>query len=104
MGTNTGLLFGGIFLYSLDISATTVGLVAWAEDWSREGRFDSIIDRFQTGYPAGGLVFSPLPGIIADFCNGSYVSAFAFFTPCTVFVIAAAKFMYVKQKRNYNFF
>ncbi len=102
MGTNTGLLFGGIFLYSLGISATTVGRVAWAGDWSREGQFDSTIVRFQIGYAAGGLIFSPLPGIIADFCNGSYVPAFAFFTACTVFVIAAAQFMYVKQKRNFN--
>ena len=102
MGTNTGLLFGGIFLYSLGISATTVGRVAWAGDWSSEGQFDSIIVRFQIGYAAGGLIFSPLPGIIADFCKGSYVPAFVLFTACTVFVIAASQFMYIKQKRYFN--
>ena len=59
MGTNTGLLFGGIFLYSLGISATTVGRVAWARDWNREGQFDSIIVRFQIGYAAGGCSFRP---------------------------------------------
>ena len=104
MDTNTGLLFGGIFLYSLGISAMTVERVAWARDWSREGLFDSIIVRFQIGYAAGGMIFSSQPGIIADFSNGSYVPSFAFFTACAVSVIAAVQFMYVKQKRSYNFF
>ena len=100
MGTNDVLLFGGTFLYSMGLAATTVGLAAWAGDWSRPDQYDRTIQRFQIGYAAGSLLFSPLPGIIADFCGGSYVPAFFFFTLCTVFVILSAQFMYVKHRGN----
>ncbi len=98
MGTSTPLLFSGTCLYSAGLAATTVGLAAWAGDWSRADQYDETTRRFQIGYAAGSLLFSSLPGIIADHCDGSYVPAFLLFTVCTAFVILAAQYMYVSHR------
>ncbi len=99
MGNHISLLFAGTFFYSAGLAMTTVGLTAWAGDWSGPGQYDRTVRRFQIGYAAGGLVFSPLPGILADAFGGSYRPAYLVFTACTVFVLSAAQFMYRKQRR-----
>ena len=99
MGTDPVLMFGGVFLYSAGLAMTTVGLTAWAGDWSGPGQYDATVRRFQIVYAAGGLLFSSLPGILADRFGGTYVPAYMFFTACTAFVLFAAQYMYRKQKR-----
>ena len=98
MGTNTKLMFAGSFLYGLGLALTTVGLTTWAGEWSRPEQFDRNVRRFQIGYTAGGLVFSALPGILADRSGGSYVPAYVFFILCTVYVLFACQFTFIRLR------
>ncbi|MBO4317280.1 MAG: MFS transporter [Mailhella sp.] len=94
------LLLCGVVLYSTGLALTTVGLTAWAGDWSAPGQYDETTRRFQTGYAAGGLMFSCLPGFLADSFGGSYVPAYLFFCACAVIVLAAAQALYARQGRS----
>ena len=98
MGTSKALMFSGAFLYGFGLAVTTVGLTAWAVEWSRPEQFDRDVRRFQIGYTGGGLLFSSLPGVIADRCGGSYVPAYIFFAVCTIFVLGAAQYTFMKLR------
>lgn len=94
MGTRPLLLFIGISLYGAGLSFTTVGLTACAADWCAEGQYDSLTRWLQIGYAAGGLVFSSLPGILADRFGGSYVPAYIFFTVSAFLVLFTVQGVY----------
>ena len=100
MGTNDVMMLGGVVLYSVGLAMTTVGLTAWAGDWSSTNQYDATIRRFQIGYAAGGLAFSSVPGILADRFGGSYIPAYLVFTACAIIVLLSAQFMYLKQRRG----
>ena len=82
MGTSTALLFFGVLFYSAGLALTTVGLTAWCGDWCRPEQYEATVRRFQIGYALGGLVFSALPGALADRSGGSYTPAYLLFTLC----------------------
>lgn len=90
----TALLFAAMVIYGMGLPLTTVGITAWAGDLSGPEQYDSTIQRFQVGYAAGGLVFSSLPGILADRAGGSYVPAYVFFTGCALFMLLAIQLVY----------
>ena len=100
MGHDPVLMFGGVFLYSAGLAMTTVGLTAWAGDWSTAEQYDATVRRFQIVYAAGGLIFSSLPGILADHFGGTYVPAYMFFTVCTAAVLFTAQHMYRIHKNG----
>ena len=87
----------GVFLYSIGLAMTTVGFTAWAGDWSTPEQYDAAVRRFQIGYAAGCLLFSSLPGILADRHGGSYIPAYMFFTFCAAAVLITAQVIYKKQ-------
>jgi len=97
MGNNRTMLFSGILLYSAGLALTTVGLTTWAGDWSSGKDYDRTVRRFQIGYAAGGLLFSSVPGIIADHAHGSYVPAYMVFTGFAVVTLPAVQMMYRKR-------
>lgn len=94
MGSSVVLLFLAMCGYGTGLATTTVGLTAWAGDLSTPEQYDGNIRRFQLGYAAGTLVFSSLPGILADRFGGSYVPAYIFFTVCAVFVVLSVQWLY----------
>ncbi len=96
VGTHKIILFAAMCLYGIGLAFTTVGLTAWAGDFSNGQEYDKTVRRFQLGYTAGGLLFSSLPGILADRFNGSYIPAYVFFVVCTLFVIFSVQFVYKK--------
>lgn len=93
-GGNAALLMLAMIVYGLGLPLGTVGLTAWAGDLTRPELYDDTIRRFQAGYAAGGLLFSTLPGILADRFGGSYVPAYIFFTACAVFTVFAIQWTY----------
>ena len=93
-GGNTALLMLAMIVYGLGLPLGTVGLTAWAGDLSAPEQYDDTIRRFQVGYSAGGLLFSTLPGLLADRFGGSYVPAYVFFTGCAVFTVFAIQWTY----------
>ena len=95
-GGKTLLLYAAMIVYSMGLPLGTIGLTAWAGDLSSPEQYDATIQRFQTGYAAGGLVFSTLPGILADRFGGSYVPAYMFFIACAAFTVAVIQRVYRK--------
>jgi len=94
------LLYLAMIVYGLGLPLGTVALTAWAGDLSSPEKYDETIRRFQVGYSAGGLVFSTLPGVLADRFGGSYVPAYIFFTACAVFTVFAIQRTYRRAGRK----
>lgn len=94
IGTNRTVLYSAMCLYGTGLALTTVGLTAWVGDFCCGIEYDKTVRRFQIGYSAGSLLFSSVPGILADRFAGSYVPAYAFFALCTVVVIASVQWVY----------
>ena len=94
IGGRTAMLFIAMIVYAMGLPLGTVGLTAWAGDLAAPEQYDETIRRFQVGYSAGGLVFSSLPGILADRFGGSYVPAYIFFTACAVFTVVVIQRLY----------
>lgn len=88
------VVFIAMCTYGAGLALTTTGLVTWAGDLSSPATFDITVRRFQIGYAAGGLVFSTLPGILADQFGGSYIPAYIFFTACTVYILFSVQWTY----------
>ncbi|MCI6647356.1 MAG: MFS transporter, partial [Oscillospiraceae bacterium] len=57
------------------------------------------VQKFQTAYSIGALVFSPVPGILAD-ASGSYLPAYALFTLQSVVILAVLQVTYRKCGAN----
>ncbi len=93
-------LLSAMSLYGVGLALTTVGLTAWAGDFSSHEEYDRTIRRFQIGYAAGTLVFSSLPGILADRFGGSYIPAYIFFALCAVFVVLSVQHTYRQISRE----
>ena len=94
MGSSVVLLFLAMCGYGTGLATTTVGLTAWAGDLSTPEQYDRNVQRFQLGYAAGTLLFSSLPGVLADRFGGSYVPAYVFFAGCAVFVVLSVQWLY----------
>lgn len=93
------ILYLGMGLYGFGLAVTTVGLTAWAGDWTSKDNYDITIQRFQLLYAIGSFIFAPFPGIVADFFNGNYIPAYVFFAVSTIFILIVVQRMYLKYKR-----
>ena len=96
MGTHKVLLFVGITTLSAGLVLGTVGLTTWAGDLSGSKQYESTVRRFQISYASGGLIFSSIPGILADHFNGSYVPAYMMFFLCALFILVTIQIIYRK--------
>lgn len=88
----------GIVIYSLGLGMTTIGLTLWASQLSQPKDFDTNNRRLQVGYVAGGLIFSSVPGILADMNRGSYKLAILLFAVTSAFAVLAIQGVYNKAK------
>ena len=91
---STALLMAGMLLYGCGLAFTTVGMTAWALDLSAPEQQERTVRYFQIGHSGGGLLFSSLPGILADRFGGSYVPAYLFFIFCALFVLLTIQGIY----------
>lgn len=87
------LPFAAAVLYGFGVPMSTVGLSVWAEDFSAPERFDWALRLFQTGYGLGALVFSFMPGAVADVC-GSYAPSYVIFLACGIFALLSVQSTY----------
>lgn len=97
---NVALFVLGSMAYGAGASLSSVGLMAWAADFSSPGEHDRNAQRFQLCFGAGGFIFSPFPGIVADACGGSYVPSFALFALMALFTTTAMLMQYRKARAN----
>lgn len=77
----------------------TIGPSVWANDMATRDAYPVVIRRLQISYAGGALLFSNIPGILADHF-GNYIPAYLMFTllmlASTILVIAA--YRYKKRK------
>ena len=57
---------------------------------------DETIRRFNMGYAAGSMLFSPLPGILADLSKGSYVPAYLLFALFSLVQLLLIQGVYIR--------
>lgn len=104
VGKGTVVLYTSMVIYSTGMAYMSVGLSAWAGDLASDRQYDRTVQMFQACYAAGSLVFSPLPGMIADRNEGSYVPAFAMFAVMAVLILLSIQLIYrrsaKKNKKN----
>ena len=62
-----------VILFCIGLAFATVGLTVYAEDLAKPEAFSGTLRQFQICYLLGGMLFSPIPGLLADW-TGSYVS------------------------------
>ena len=89
-------LYLGMAAFVIGISIAMTGPAAWSGDLSEPEQFDRTIQRFQKMYTLGSLIFTLMPGMIADRCGGSYLPAYWIFLAFTVYLIAAIQRQYIK--------
>ena len=102
IGKSRIIMYGSTMLYSFGLSFTAMGLAVWAGDLSAAKDYDRNVQLFQALYSAGSLLFSSLPGIMADRFGGSYVPAYALFTVLAVYVVFAVQVSYIRISKRRN--
>ncbi len=93
-GGSRAMLYLAMVAYGMGLPLGTVGITAWAGDLAVPEQYDETIQRFQTGYAAGGLVFSSVPGILADRFGGSYVPAYLLMAALAAFMVFSLQRIY----------
>lgn len=100
VGRSGAVLYAAMILYSFGMSYMSVGLSSWCAELSDEANYSKNIRFFQTGYSAGCMLFSAMPGIIADRTGGSYVPVFAVFAVMAVLLTAGIQIVFVRHRKG----
>ena len=100
IGQSLPMLYVAMAVYGTSLALTTVGLTTLAADWSIPDHYRATVEQLQTGYFAGALLLSPVPGVIADHAGGSYRPAFILFLGCSVYLVAAIALVYHRKRRQ----
>jgi sugar phosphate permease len=91
-------MYASIVLMGLGFPIALVGLSIWAGDLSTKAQLTQAIKRLQIAYQVGGLVFSSVPGFLAD-RTGSYVPAYLLFCVLLFVSVAVLQCMYRRFMR-----
>ena len=94
-----GRMFLAVSAYSIGVAMTSLGLAAWAGDWSSHAEYEKTVRRFQIGYAAGSLLFGTMPGLLADRFGGSYRPAYLLMTVFAAAVMAVTQWLYALRER-----
>lgn len=97
-GASIILLLLTSVLIGLGLSLCTVGISAWATDLVPPKDLDCTVGRFQIFYTLGMLIFSVVPGPIAD-RFGSYAPVFLLFGLMVFVVLLILQWAYRKNER-----
>lgn len=94
------LFFAGMAIYGLGFPLPTIGCSSWAADLSGEEDYAKNVRRFNTLNGAGNLIFSVVPGVLADRFGGSYVPAYIMFTVFGILVLLGVQSVYRRWMRE----
>ena len=92
-----GLIFA-LFI-GLGFAVFNIGMTLWAVDFSTPATHKRTVQLYQILYSAGGMVFSGVPGIIAD-RTGEYQTSYIICAAMTLVTIAVLIICYRKQKQK----
>ena len=96
---NVPLAVAAAFLAGSGFPLATVGIPVWANDMSSGDQYDELVRKMQVAFVGGAMLFSPVPGIIANIM-GSYVPAYVLFAVLLAFAFALLSRCYARVKRN----
>ena len=81
----------------IGMTVSIVGLIAWAGDLGREDQYNDLVQRFQFLLAAGGILFTAVPGVIADRAGGSYIPAYVMIAVFSVLFTGAIQLLYYRK-------
>ena len=81
----------------LGLPLSTVGLSVFAADFSNAKTHGKLLRHFQMAYMAGGLLFGPVPGMMAD-AAGSYIPAYVVLSVCAAAAMALVQATYRRMR------
>jgi MFS family permease len=93
-GGNVTLLFAGLLLYGFGLPLGSVATYQWGSDLYGSAGYANAVRVFSITYNVGSLVFSSIPGIMADHMGGSYMPAFIMFTVIAVVCLTLLQWLY----------
>lgn len=85
-------------LFAIGDAIATVGVTAYAKDFSKLGNFDATQQQYQTATLLGGLVCTLFPGFIVSF-TGNYRAFYLLITALLVFSTAVIQISYARKRR-----
>ena len=100
VGRNNVVLFLTMTVYSFGVASLAVGLSAWPKDLATAENYSSTVRTFQIAYAGGSLIFSSVPGILADKSGGSYAPSYIMFFIMSFAVIGIIQHIYIKINRD----
>lgn len=85
-------------LLGLGLPAVSVSMAIWARDLEGNEGSKSAMKQYTTCYSLGALIFSPLPGMIADY-TGRYVGAYALFAAMALVMAVLLQVVYYRNAK-----
>ena len=76
---------------------STLGVCMWAKEVSSPEAFPDNLRKLQTCHPLGGLVFSNIPGVLADL-TGSYIPSYFILSAVGMISFFIIQSIYIKNK------
>lgn len=95
----TWVLYAAQLCLGVGMCVCTVGLPVWAGDLTDPASHARTVQRFQTAYSVGALLFSPVPGLTAD-ALGSYRPAYVGFAVQSAVILVILQLAYRKAGRT----
>lgn len=77
---------------------STVGVSIWARDFAPPAQYPTVVRRLQVIFAGGALIFSSVPGILADL-TGTYITAYVLFTVLLMVALTCVAIAYRKQQK-----
>ncbi|MCI8422205.1 MAG: MFS transporter [Lawsonibacter sp.] len=101
-GVNTKIFpFVSMTLYGVGLPIATVSLARWAQDLTEEHMYEQAVKWSSLSYAIGSFLFSPLPGLFADY-TGNYIATYISFTVLTIISLAIIQYAYQKTDPLYS--
>lgn len=77
---------------------STVGVSIWARDFAPASQYPAVVRRLQVIFAGGALIFSSVPGVLADL-TGTYITAYVLFTGLLVTALTCITMAYGKKRK-----
>lgn len=84
-------------LLGIGYPIATLGIPLWSDDMSSRDQYPKVVQKLQTSFTAGALVFSGLPGVMADLLGG-YIPVYLLFTGLLAVSLLCVIIAYIGKK------
>ena len=96
---HTAMLMGAMFCLGMGLPLTNVAFPIWSKDLSPEN-FGEVMRMLQIGYFVGKVLFSAMPGQIAD-AVGSYAPTYGIFVAFTLVLLLVVQSLYFRRRKAF---